>query len=177
MLSDELKDRIQKIKLVALDVDGVLTDGRMVYGNFGDELKFFDSQDGLGCALLARVGIKVIIITSKKSRINECRAKEIKITKLYQKVDDKLKALQKAASKFKVDLSEICFMGDDLIDLAAMRHSGFSAAVQNAVEEVKNAAHYITAKKGGRGAVREVAELILKTQKKWHEATERYYRD
>ena len=174
-MPDDLKDRILKIKLIALDVDGVLTDGHIIYGDYGDELKFFDVQDGLGLVMLRRAGVHVVIISAKKSRVNQRRAKELKVTKIYQNVGDKLKIFEKVAKKMKLNPEEICFIGDDLVDIPVMTRAGFAVAVKNAVAEVKDAAHYVTLRNGGRGAVREVADLILKTQQKWAAATERYF--
>lgn len=175
-MSDELKDRILKIKLVVMDVDGVLTDGRIVYGDYGDELKFFDVQDGFGLVQLRRAGIPTVIISAKKSRINQRRAKELRVAKIYQNAPDKLKIFEKVSKKMKVNHDEVCFIGDDLVDIPVLLRVGFAVSVKNAVDEVKNIAHYVTLKMGGRGAVREVADLILKTQGKWPAVTERYFR-
>ena len=174
MIADDLRERIRPIKLVIIDIDGVLTDGRIILGNYGDELKFFDVQDGLGMVLLREAGFKTVVITARKSRINERRAKDVKVVKLYQKVHDKLKIYEKVLRKFRMKPEEACFIGDDLIDLPVLKRVGFAVAVQNAVEEVKTAAHYVTQKKGGRGAVREVTDLILKTQDKWQHILEKY---
>lgn len=175
MITDELRSRIARIKMVVMDVDGVLTDGRIILGNYGDELKFFDVQDGLGMVMMRRAGLKTIIVTSKKSRINQKRAKEVQVVKIFQKVSDKLKVVEKVARKHQITMDEVCFIGDDLIDLPVIRRAGFSVAVRNAVEDVKKHANLITENNGGRGAVRELADLILKTQGKWTEVTQRYF--
>ena len=175
MITDDLKDRLLRVKLLMLDIDGVLTDGRIVYGDCGDELKFFDVQDGFGLVMLRRAGIPAIVISAKKSRVNQRRAKELRILKVYQNVRDKLKVFEKAAKKMKLKHEEVCFIGDDLMDLPILSRAGLAVAVPNAVEDVKEAAHYVTLKKGGRGAVREVIDLILKTQGKWPGVTERYF--
>lgn|SRR3989338_1180341 len=174
MAADDLRERILKVKLVMVDVDGVLTDGRIVFGNYGDELKFFDVQDGFGLVMLRRTGFKTIMISAKKSRINQKRAKEVQIVKIYQNAFDKLKIYEKILKKFKADDQEVCFVGDDLIDVPVLRRVGLAVAVQNAVKEAKEIAHYVTEKSGGRGAVREITDMILKTQGKWAEATKRY---
>lgn len=171
-----LNERIHKIKLVILDNDGVMTDGRIVYGDYGDELKFFDVQDGFGVVLLGRAGLHTAIISAKKSRINARRVKELAVDKIYQNAFDKLATFEKALKKFKVQPNEVCYVGDDLIDLPVMKRAGFSVAVANAVDEVKKVAHYCTEKSGGRGAVREVTDMILKSQGRWTEVTERYFR-
>lgn len=170
MIPEELRERVLKIKAVILDVDGVLTDGRLMLGNYGDELKFFDIHDGFGIQVLRQAGFKTAMITGRKSRINERRAKELKVP-LFQKVKDKLKVYEKLLKKFGLEADETCYMGDDIPDIPVLRRAGFAVAVDNAVEEVKRLSHYVTQKKGGRGAVREVTELILKLQNKWEDAT------
>ena len=171
----DLQERIQKIKLVIDDNDGVLTDGRIVLGDYGDELKFFDVQDGFGLVLLRRAGLSTVIISGKKSRINHRRAKELLVNKIIQNAFDKLKAFQKIMKKFKVTPEEVCYIGDDLIDLPVMTRVGLAVAVSNAMDDVKRTAHYVTQKSGGRGAVREVADLLLKGQGRWAQVTEKYF--
>ena len=176
ILAESLKHRLLKIKVVLIDNDGVLTDGRIVYGDYGDELKFFDVQDGFGMTLLRRAGFPVIIVSGKKCRINHRRAKELSVNKIYQKATDKLKVFEEILKKFKISAEETLYIGDDLIDLPVLKRVGFAAAVANAVPEVKEAAHYVTERAGGRGAVREVIDLLLKAQGKWEEVTRRYFR-
>jgi 3-deoxy-D-manno-octulosonate 8-phosphate phosphatase (KDO 8-P phosphatase) len=176
MTQADLGQRIQKIRLVMVDNDGVMTDGRIVYGDYGDELKFFDVQDGFGMVLLRRAGIITVMLSARKSRINPRRAKELLVDKIYQNAFDKLVVFQKAIKKFKVKPEEVCYVGDDLIDLPVMTRVGFAVAVSNAVDEVKKSAHYCTQKSGGCGALREIADLILKSQGRWMEVTEKYFR-
>lgn len=176
MIAQDVLDRASRIKLLILDVDGVLTDGRIVLGNYGDELKFFDIHDGHGVVLLHRAGIKTVIISGRHSRINIKRAKEMRVLKVYQNAHDKLKVFDKVLKKCRVAAEEVCYVGDDVIDLPVLRRAGLSAAVQNAVEEVRKAAHYVTERSGGRGAVREVADLLLKSQNRWDELMELYRR-
>ncbi len=176
MIAENLRERLQKIKVVLIDNDGVLTDGRIVYGDYGDELKFFDVQDGFGMTLLRRAGFKTIIISGKKSRINHRRAKELQVDAIYQKALDKLKVYEKILKKYKIAAEETLYIGDDLIDLPVMRRAGFAAAVANAVPDVKETAHYVTERSGGRGAVREVIDMLLRAQGKWEEVTQRYFR-
>ena len=171
----DLQERIKKIKLVIVVNDGVLTDGRIVLGDYGDELKFFDVQDGFGLVLLRRAGLNTVIISGKKSRINHRRAKELMVSKIIQNAFDKLKAFQKVIKKFKVTPEEVCYVGDDLIDLPVMKRVGLAVAVPNAVEEIKEIAHHVTRRSGGRGAVREVSDLILKGQGLWARVTEKYF--
>ncbi len=168
-----IEERAQKVKLLILDVDGVLTDGRIIYDNFGDELKCFNVNDGFGMILLNRIGIKSVIITAKKTRIVKHRAAEMKVSAVYSD-HKKLKIYKSVLNKFKVKDDEVCFMGDDLLDLPIIKRVGFSVAPPNAVEEVKKSAHYITKKQGGKGAVRELIEIILKSQGLWEKAISEY---
>lgn len=169
-----LNDRAKSIKLVIMDVDGVLTDGRIVYDNFGDELKSFDVQDGLGAVLLSWAGIKTAIVTARKSRIVRRRAKETKVAHLYMHVTDKINIYYKLLKKYSLGHENVCCIGDDLNDMPMMKKAGFAVAVPNAVDQIKQSAHYITERHGGRGAVREVSELILKSQGKWEDITRRW---
>ena len=156
----------QKVKLLLLDVDGVLTDGRLYYGNDGEELKAFDIQDGLGIKLLQNAGIKVGIITGRSSVLVERRAKELGIDHLIQGREDKLTALNELLEKITFDLEEIAFVGDDLPDLAIIRRVGLGITPANGNHLIASQALWQTKKSGGNGAVREVAELILSAQLK-----------
>lgn len=169
-----ITEKAKKIKLLIMDVDGVLTDGRIIYTSSGDELKFFDVTDGMGLSLFSRAGLKTAVLTAKKSRIMSKRAKILHIDKTYQNAFSKAEVLERILSDFKVSREEVCFIGDDLVDLPVLRKVGLAAAVPNAVPEVLEAAHYVTAKEGGRGAVRELIEVILKAQGKWDELMKRY---
>jgi len=170
---DNINEKAKKVRLLLLDVDGVLTDGRVTLGNYGDEIKTFDIRDGLGVVLLRRAGLKCAIITAKSSKIVKIRAKQLCIDKIYEN-HYKLKSLEGIKRRFKVKAEEICFIGDDLIDAPILKRAGLAIAVPGAVSEAKAVAHYITEKKGGRGAVREVCEIILKAQGKWGDITKRY---
>lgn len=168
-----IEERAKKIKLLILDVDGVLTDSRIIYDNFGDEIKCFNVYDGFGMALLHRAGIRSIIITAKKTRIVERRAKDMHVAKVYSDYA-KLKVYEKAIKKFRVKDEEVCFIGDDFIDLPVLKRVGLSIAVPEAIEEVRKSCHYITKKSGGKGAVREVIEIILKSQNLWDKVISQY---
>lgn len=176
MISNELRERVQKIRLVIVDNDGVLTDGRIVYGDHGDELKFFDVQDGFGLVLLKRAGYKTIMVSGKKSRVNKRRAKDLQFSGIYQNAFDKLAVFERIVKKYKMKPEEICYIGDDLIDLPPMKRSGLAVAVPGAVEDVLKAAHHVTSRPGGRGAVREIVDLLLKTRGQWPDVTSRYFR-
>ncbi len=168
-----IEERAKKIKLLILDVDGVLTDGRIVYDNFGDELKLFNVNDGLGVYLLGKVGIKTVIITAKKTKAVMKRARDMRVAAVYSN-HYKLKIYQKVLKKFRVKDEDVCFMGDDLLDFPIIKRAGLAVAPPNATEEVKNSSHYITKKHGGKGAVRELTEIILKSQGLWEKAISRY---
>ncbi len=162
-----LKEKINKIKVLALDVDGVLSDGKIIVDSNGNETKNFDVQDGFGMVILRRAGFKIVIITARSSRPVDFRAKDLKIDKVYQDAYPKIEFYKRMLKELEVSDEEVCFVGDDLPDLGVLRQVGFAVAVANAVEEIKKEVHYVTHKPGGHGAVREVIELILKTQGKW----------
>ncbi len=172
----KLYERAKKVKLLMLDVDGVLTNGSIIYDDFGDELKHFNVYDGFGLVLLNRAGIPAVIVTAKASRVVKRRAKDMKIAGLYQNSNDKLKVYNKVLKKFKLRDEEVCFVADELIDLPVIKRVGFAVSVPNAIREIKENSHYITNTEGGRGAVREAIELILKSQNKWEGLLERYYK-
>lgn len=168
-----VEEKAKKVKLLLLDIDGVLTDGKIVIGNYGDEIKNFDVNDGLGIMLVKRAGIKCAIITAQKSRVVKIRASQLKIDKVYYN-HYKIKLLNRIKRNFRVKEEEICYIGDDLIDIPILKRVGFSVTVPHATEEVKRYVHYITTKHGGSGAVREICEIILKAQGLWHSVIGRY---
>ncbi|MBU0548058.1 MAG: HAD-IIIA family hydrolase [Candidatus Omnitrophica bacterium] len=170
----DLNSRLRKIKLFLLDVDGVLTDGRIVYDSRGGELKFFDVHDGLGVYVLREAGIPTILITAKSSKTIQPRAKDMRVVKIFAGVFPKTKVLGKILEKYNVSIDEICFVGDDLVDLSLMHKVGLPIAVANASSEIRKTAAYITKHVGGRGAVREIAEMILKSQGKWEKILKIY---
>lgn len=160
--------------MLIMDVDGVLTDGRIIYTDSGDQLKFFDATDGMGLVLLSQAGLKSAILTAKKSKIVLKRAKDMHINRVYPNAHRKSEVFVKILVDFKVGPEEVCFIGDDVADIPVLRRVGFAVSVPNAVGEVKNGVHYITKRGGGRGAVREVIDMILKAQGKWDEVTKSY---
>ena len=172
---NKIEDRIIKkakdIRLVILDVDGVLTDGRIIYDDSGRELKCFDVKDGHGIRLLMRAGIEVGIITGRESKAVEYRAKNLGISILYQKVYDKVEVYDLIRDKKGLTDQQVCYIGDDLLDMPLMRRVGFPVTVADGSKEIKSIADYVTIKSGGNGAVREVCELILKAQDKWVDHT------
>jgi 3-deoxy-D-manno-octulosonate 8-phosphate phosphatase (KDO 8-P phosphatase) len=170
----EALHKAREIKLLVLDVDGVLTDGRLWYDNSGEELKAFDIQDGLGIKLLMRSGVDVGIITGRRSALVARRARELGIRHVVQGREDKLVALRTLAEELAVPLEEIAYMGDDLPDLSAIRAVGLGIAVANARPVVAEHASYKTARSGGDGAVREICELILQAHGKLDAVIEHY---
>ncbi len=173
-IKQELIARAKKVKLLMLDVDGVLTDGRIVYDSSGRDMKFFDVHDGLGVYLLQKAGIPTVLVTAKGSRTIKPRARDMRVAEVYADISPKTAILDKVLRKYKVGIDEICFVGDDLVDLCLMKKVGFPVAVFNAAVEIKQVSAYITLKPGGRGAVREVVELILKARGKWEELVSLY---
>lgn len=163
-----------KIKLLALDVDGVLTDGSLNIGAEGELFKAFNARDGLGLSCLLRSGVRVAIITGRKSGIIHRRAEELGITELYEGIKDKKKILADLAEAGGLEQEEIAYMGDDLNDLPALLYAGLACAPADAAPEVILASSFVAANSGGHGAVREAAELILKAQGKWNEIVNAY---
>jgi len=168
-ISKPLASRLKRVKLLLCDVDGVLTDGS-VYIGAAAEFKQFNIQDGLGLVLLRRAGLKIGWVSARPSSATTLRARELKIHFLIQQKDrsSKTAAVEKLLAQERLSWDEVCFVGDDIVDLGPLRRAGLAVAVANGVREAKAAAHLVTQAAGGRGAVREVVELILKAQKKWN---------
>ncbi len=167
--------KLKSIKVLILDVDGVLTDGRVIYTDSGEEIKRFDVRDGHGLKLLMRSGIEVILLTGRESKVVLHRARDLGIEHVYQKALNKIEVYKTILADRNLEDKDVGFVGDDLVDLPVLRKVGFSAAVPDAVQEVKEIVDYITTKRGGEGAVREICELLLKAQNKWEALTEKYY--
>lgn len=157
----------EDIQLVILDVDGVMSDGRIVIDDNGVQSRNFDIKDGMGVVALKMLGVEVAIITSKRSGAVRHRAEELKITRFYEGVKKKLEAYAEILEEMGISDAQVCYVGDDLVDLSMMKRVGFPVAVADAVPDVKKHAKYVTEARGGYGAVREVAEKILKSQDKW----------
>jgi len=169
-----IERRASRIKLLLMDCDGVLTDGRLWLTDDGDEQKSFNTHDGLGLSLLHRAGVKSGIITGRSSRAVVRRAQELGIEFVCQGSPDKIGAFEQLLKEAGVDENEVAFVGDDLPDIPIMNRAELAVAVADAVEETRAVAHYVTRAKGGRGAVREVIEIILKSQGRWHDLVEDY---
>ena len=167
-VDSDLKEKIKNIKLLILDVDGVFTNGWLIYDSKGCDLRCFDAQDGTGILLLKAMGVDTVLITVKASKAVKRRAAELGI-ELYV-VMPKKKVLDNILMKYDVTPEEICYVGDDIADLGIMEIIGFPVAVANATSVIKDISSYVTEKSGGSGAVREVTDLILKVQGKFDEA-------
>ncbi|MCD6139147.1 MAG: HAD-IIIA family hydrolase [Deltaproteobacteria bacterium] len=174
-LNATVRERVKRLKLLMLDVDGVLTDGRLFYHDDGTESKAFDVQDGHGIKLLQRAGIETVLISGRRSPSVDKRAADLGIKEAFQGVKNKVALIEQIASQRGLKLEEIAFVGDDLLDLPVMKRVGFAVAVSNASEYLFDVAHYMTVAPGGRGAVREVAELILGVQGLWDQVAGRYF--
>ncbi|MDY7033541.1 MAG: HAD-IIIA family hydrolase [Thermodesulfobacteriota bacterium] len=174
-VEENIVEKAKDIRLLLLDADGVLTDGKILYDDTGRELKRFDIRDGHGIKLLMRAGIEVGIITGRESKALEFRARELGISILYQKIYDKMKVYKEILNEKELTHKQICYVGDDLVDVPLLKRVGFSVAVPDGSEYAKETAHYITLNNGGNGAVREVCEIILKAQDKWNTLTQRYF--
>jgi len=159
-----LAERIKPIRLIAFDVDGVLTDGGLYLSDSGEEFKRFNSLDGHGMKMLKASGVKMAIITGRTSRCVEQRAKNLGITRLYQGVEDKLAAMQLLLAELQIAPEAAAFMGDDVVDLPVMLRVGLALSVPAAPQVVRDHAHYVSRNEAGHGAVREVCEMILGTQ-------------
>jgi 3-deoxy-D-manno-octulosonate 8-phosphate phosphatase (KDO 8-P phosphatase) len=170
----EVERRASGVRLLLLDCDGVLTDGRITPVPGGDELKSFHTHDGHGLVMLHRAGLRSGIISGRTSRLVEMRAADLGITYVRQGALDKLSVFDALLAESAVEPSSIAYVGDDVVDIPLMRRAGLAVAVADATPDTRDAAHYITRLPGGHGAVREVCELILKAQGRWDELMRKY---
>lgn len=170
----DIEIRAQKIKLLIFDVDGVLTNGQIIFGQDGEAMKVFHAQDGLGISVAHKAGLKTAIITGRDTEMVRRRGAELKIGDVYQGAMDKVVAFQELLAKYNLTPDEVGYVGDDLNDLPVISQVGLACAVANAVPEVKTVAHFVAQHEGGRGAVREIIELILKAQGRWTDIVEDY---
>ncbi len=165
---------LEDIKFMIFDADGVLTDGKIFYNDRGEESKVFSVKDGSGVIYWHRAGLKSAIISGRDSRVIEQRAVELGIEDVHQGAQHKLGVYESIIEKHKLKDKEVCYIGDDLIDLPVLRRVGFSVAVKDSPEELLGAVDYVTKAPGGGGAVREVVEKVLKSQGKWEGILKRY---
>jgi 3-deoxy-D-manno-octulosonate 8-phosphate phosphatase (KDO 8-P phosphatase) len=174
-ISSTLKKKLTRVKLFLCDVDGVLTDGSIFIGG-EKEFKRFNIRDGLGLVLARRAGLKIGWVSARPSLATKLRAEELKIHFLVQQGDrlSKTGAIEELLAREKLSWSDVCFVGDDIVDLGPLKRAGFSVAVADGVDEAKAAADFVTRAAGGRGAIREVVEMILRAQGKWDSFVEHY---
>ncbi len=161
---NNLESRASKIKLAAFDVDGVMTDGSITYDENGIEYKTFNAKDGQGITMLNNAGIITAIITARNNGTVQHRAENLKFKEIHQGSKNKLETLYEILKKYSLSMEEVAYMGDDLPDLCILEKAGLAACPSDAVDEVKQKAHFISSKNGGKGAVREFCELILKNK-------------
>lgn len=170
-----LRRAARKIKLVILDVDGVLTDGSIILDNEGNEYKSFHVRDGHGIKMLIRAGIMVALVTGRNSRVVERRAHELGITEVFQKCFDKTAVYNALVSKYSLSPDQIAYVGDDIVDAPVMAMVGLPVSVLDSADEIKNYSLMVTRNRGGRGAVREVADIILKSKGLWERIFNEYF--
>jgi YrbI family 3-deoxy-D-manno-octulosonate 8-phosphate phosphatase len=169
-----LDDRCRAIRLILSDVDGVMTDGGIVFDNQGIEAKRFHVRDGMGIRLWQKAGYRFGLITHRSSHIVKTRVAELGIEILRQGIDDKLTAMRGILQELRLSPAQVCYLGDDLPDMPVVRAVGLGVAVADACAELRQEAHYVTSVPGGSGAVRETVELILKAQSRWEDLIQTY---
>jgi 3-deoxy-D-manno-octulosonate 8-phosphate phosphatase (KDO 8-P phosphatase) len=170
----ELKSRLKQIRLLLLDVDGVLTDGSIIYTDTGQEIKRFHTRDGLGLKLAMEAGIQVGIVTGRRGPALMHRCRNLGIDLVFDGIDDKGTALEHISGQLDIPKSQIAFVGDDLPDLPIMRRVGVAVAVADACPEIRQAAHMVTSASGGSGAVREVCQVLLQAMGTWEAVLKRF---
>ena len=179
-MKNKQKANIRKIagniKLLILDVDGVLTEGSITLDDKGNEYKSFFVRDGHGIKMLMRAGIEVAIITGRSSKVVEIRARELGIKEVFQKCLNKIKAFDNLTQKYSLSANEVAYVGDDIVDVAVMRRVGLPVAVADADEGIKKYSLLVTKNRGGRGAVREVTDLILAAKGLWKGISDEYFK-
>lgn len=169
-----MSEKIKSVRVLIMDVDGVMTDGRIIMDDAGREIKNFNVRDGHGIKMLMRYGIDVVLLTGRRSAVVDHRARDLGIREVHQAVFDKLEVCDEIIKKRSIGYNHIAFIGDDVVDIPLLKRVGFSIAVADAAEHVKKAVDYVTENRGGNGAVREICELILMGQNKWSEIAKKY---
>ncbi len=173
--SPSLKEKLEKIRLIVFDVDGVLTDGRITFGSGNLEIKSFDVRDGHGIKIAKRCGLEIALVTGRTSEVVPRRAEDLGITRVYQHIWDKKPVLAELLESLSLQPEQVAVVGDDVVDIPLFRRAGVAFTVPEAPAEVLRAATYVTRHRGGYGAAREVVEMILKAQGKWDNALARYF--
>ncbi len=165
MFNIEIRNKVSKIKMVVFDVDGVMTDGGIIYDGNGMEYKIFNAKDGQGIVMLTKAGIITAIITARESGAVKHRFENLGMTKLYMNQKNKIIAMKELLNEYNLDFSQVAYMGDDLPDICVLKEVGLACCPNDAISEVKNICDFISSKRGGRGAVRELTDLIYKIQR------------
>lgn len=171
-----ITQKASHIKLLILDVDGVMTDNKLIYGDDGQEYKAFYTRDGHGMVMLQKSGIEIAIITGRTSSLTQNRMQDLKVKHLYQGVPDKLPTFLDLAKKLQLDMKHIAYVGDDILDLPILSRVGLSACPKDADAEVITRVDYVSRFPGGQGCVRDICELILKSQNLWQAQMDFYLR-
>ncbi len=161
---EDLKQRASKIRMVVFDVDGVLTNGEIIYSDSGEELKIFNVKDGQGMNMLRTENYITAIITARSSQVVEKRAADLNISNVFQGIKNKLRVLEDLLRIYKLDYSQVAYVGDDIPDIQAMEKVGLACCPSDAVEKVRKICHFISSKPGGKGAVREISDFILENK-------------
>ena len=169
-----LRARLAAVQMMVFDVDGVLTEGQIIYTDEGAEAKAFDVKDGLGLRVAVGAGLTVVLMTGRSSRVTERRARDLHITDVIQRVGDKAEALRRLAEDKGIALERVAFMGDDVNDREAMRLAGVAIAPADAAPEIRDLAQLVTEARAGRGAAREAIEAVLRAQDRWRQAVDGY---
>jgi len=167
MIKKEIREKAKKIKLLILDVDGVMTDGSIILDNEGNEYKRFHVRDGHGIKMIQKAGIKVVIITGRKSKVVNIRAEELGIKEVHQRIFRKSEVYDRMLKKYKCKDENVAFMGDDVVDQELLKRAGLTAAPADAEKQARQWADFVTKRGGGRGAVREFTDLILQLSGLW----------
>lgn len=176
-IPENIANKAQKIKLLILDVDGVMTNNMLIYSDNGIESKAFNTRDGHGMVLLQKSGIEIGIITGRKSQLVANRMQDLKVKHVYQGVPDKLPTFLKLVEKLGLSFDEIAYIGDDILDLPILMRIGLAVTPADGDNEVKSRVDYISAYKGGQGCVREICEIILRSQNQWQQHMDFFLRD
>jgi 3-deoxy-D-manno-octulosonate 8-phosphate phosphatase (KDO 8-P phosphatase) len=170
-----LQERLSRVELLLLDVDGVLTDGRIVLDDRGEEIKFFDVTDGHGLKMLQRAGIDAGFVTGRRSLVVEHRARELGIREVHQGTKEKLAVVREILGRRGLSPERVAFAGDDVVDLPVLLQVGLAVSVPGAPDYVREHVHWVTTRPGGRGAVREICEAILRARGLWESITRKYF--
>jgi len=173
-METDMIERLKGVRLLILDVDGVLTDGRIIVDDNGCETKHFNVRDGHGLKVLMRYDVDVVLLTGRTSSVVAHRADDLGIQEVHQGIWNKVEAFEGIIARRGLLPNQVAYVGDDIVDIPLLKRVGFSASVADGCEEARRSVHYVAENRGGRGAVREICELILKAQGKWPDVAARY---